>query len=66
LWGLAVKLSAVLGPVTYGFVTWFSNGDHRLAILLTGAYFVIGLAIITRVNVQRGRHTALAAASRAS
>jgi UMF1 family MFS transporter len=46
LWGLAVKLSSVLGPLTYGFVTWFSNGDHRLAILLTGTYFVVGLAIV--------------------
>jgi UMF1 family MFS transporter len=66
LWGLAVKLSAVLGPVTYGFVTWFSNGDHRLAILLTGSYFVIGLAIVARINVSRGRLMALAAASGAS
>lgn len=61
LWGLAVKLSAVLGPVTYGLVTWLSNGDHRLAILLTGAYFVIGLVLVAGVNVQRGRLAALAA-----
>jgi UMF1 family MFS transporter len=60
LWGLAVKLSAVLGPVTYGIVTWLSNGDHRLAILLTGVYFVIGLAIIVRLDVTRGRTAALA------
>ena len=66
LWGLAVKLSAVLGPLTYGFVTWFSKGDHRLAILLTGGYFVIGLAIAARVNVRRGRTMALAAGSTAS
>jgi UMF1 family MFS transporter len=61
LWGLAVKLSAVLGPLTYGFVTWFSNGNHRLAILLTGAYFVVGLAIIRGIDVERGRKTALMA-----
>ncbi len=60
LWGLAVKLSAVLGPLTYGMVTWLSNGDHRLAILLTGVYFVIGLAIIVRLDVRRGRTAALA------
>jgi UMF1 family MFS transporter len=63
LWGFAVKLSAVLGPVTYGVVTWVSNGDHRLAILLTGAYFLVGLAIVVRLNVQRGRSAALAAVS---
>jgi UMF1 family MFS transporter len=61
LWGLAVKLSAVLGPLTYGFVTWFSNGDHRLAILFTGAYFVVGLAIVSCIDVTRGRNAALAA-----
>jgi UMF1 family MFS transporter len=62
LWGLAVKLSAVVGPLTYGFVTWFSNGDHRLAILLTGTYFLFGLAVIRRIDVSRGRNTARAAA----
>lgn len=66
LWGLAVKLSAVLGPVTYGIVTWLSNGDHRLAILLTGVYFVIGLAIVVRLDVRRGRTAALAVVTRAS
>ena len=35
LWGLAVKLSSILGPLTYGAVTWLSGGDHRLAILIT-------------------------------
>ena len=65
LWGLAVKLSAVLGPLTYGFVTWFSNGDHRLAILLTGSYFLIGLALVSGVNVRRGRIAALAGVARA-
>ncbi len=60
LWGLAVKLSAVLGPLTYGFVTWITNGDHRLAILLTGMYFLIGLALVSGINVGRGRAAALA------
>jgi UMF1 family MFS transporter len=65
LWGLAVKLSAVLGPLTYGLVTWITGGDHRLAILLAGSYFVVGLAIVSGINVQRGRSAALAAASSA-
>ena len=58
LWGLAVKLSAILGPLTYGAVTWITAGDHRLAILVTGAYFVIGLAILAGVDVERGRRAA--------
>jgi UMF1 family MFS transporter len=59
LWGLAVKLSAILGPVTYGAVTWMTAGDHRLAILVTGIYFVIGLLIISTLDVARGRRAAL-------
>ncbi len=61
LWGLSVKLSAILGPLTYGVVSWVSQGDHRLAMLITGSYFVIGLAILAGVNVRRGRRAALAA-----
>jgi UMF1 family MFS transporter len=60
LWGLAVKLSSILGPLTYGAVTWMSGGDHRLAILITGSYFLIGIVIVAGVDAARGR-----AASRA-
>jgi len=55
LWGLAVKLSSILGPLTYGAVTWISGGDHRLAILITGAYFVVGMMIVAGVDAARGR-----------
>lgn len=61
LWGLAVKLSSILGPVTYGLVTWISAGDHRLALLVTGVYFVIGIAIVAGLDVARGRRAALEA-----
>lgn len=60
LWGLAVKFAAILGPLTYGFISWISHGDHRLAILSTGSYFVIGLMILFGVNLGRGRAAALA------
>jgi UMF1 family MFS transporter len=59
LWGMAVKLSSILGPMTYGMVSWISQGDHRLAILITGSYFVAGLLILLGVNVKRGRRAAL-------
>lgn len=58
LWGVAVKLSSILGPLTYGAVTWLTAGDHRLAILVTGGYFVVGLAILAGVDVERGRRAA--------
>ena len=60
LWGLAVKFSSILGPLTYGAVTWLSGGDHRLAILITGIYFIIGIIIIAGVDAARGRRAALA------
>ncbi|HEX5464162.1 MAG TPA: MFS transporter, partial [Burkholderiales bacterium] len=59
LWGVAVKLSSILGPVTYGAVTWVTHGDHRTAILVTGLYFVIGIAILVGIDVERGRSAAL-------
>lgn len=59
LWGLAVKLSAILGPLTYGLVSWLSHGDHRLAMLITGSYFIIGLLILLGIDVKRGRRAAL-------
>ena len=55
LWGLAVKLSSILGPITYGLANWLSGGDHRLAFLLTGSYFVVGLILLTTIDVRRGR-----------
>jgi UMF1 family MFS transporter len=36
-----------------------SQGDHRLAILITGSYFLAGLVILAGVNVRRGRRAAL-------
>ena len=59
LWGLAVKLSSILGPVTYGVVSWVSRGDHRLAMLITGSYFLLGLLILSGIDVKRGRRAAL-------
>ena len=59
LWGLAVKLSSILGPITYGLISWITKGDHRLAMLVTGVYFIIGLLILMGINVQRGREAAL-------
>ncbi len=60
LWGMSVKLASVLGPLTYGLVSWLSQGDHRLSILITGSYFLVGLMILAGVKVRRGRRAALA------
>ncbi|MEO6022806.1 MAG: MFS transporter [Burkholderiales bacterium] len=55
LWGVATKFSAIVGPLSYGVVTWLSNGDHRLAILISGLSFVIGLMILAGVDIERGK-----------
>jgi UMF1 family MFS transporter len=59
LWGVAVNLSAVIGPLTYGVVTWSTDNDQRLAMLITGVFFVVGLLILMTVNFPRGRAVAL-------
>jgi MFS transporter, UMF1 family len=61
LWGLAVKLASILGPLCYGAVTWLTGNDHRMAILITGVFFVLGLFVLASVDPERGRRVALAA-----
>jgi MFS transporter, UMF1 family len=55
LWGVATRLAAVLGPLTYGVVTWVTNNNHRLAMLVSGVFFVAALLVLLRVNEARGR-----------
>jgi len=62
LWGLATNLSSILGPVTYGAVSWISQGNHRLAMLITGAFFVAGLLMLEGIDARRGRRAALRSA----
>jgi UMF1 family MFS transporter len=54
LWTFAVRLAAIVGPMTYGLVTLLSAGNHRIAILSTGLFFVLGLLLLAPVNVSRG------------
>jgi UMF1 family MFS transporter len=58
LWTFATRLSAIVGPLTYGLVTLLTAGNHRLAILSTGAFFVLGLVLLRQVDVTRGAHAA--------
>ncbi|VCU71437.1 Vacuole effluxer Atg22 like protein [Pigmentiphaga humi] len=54
LWTFATRLASIIGPLTYGIVTWATAGNHRLGILSTGVFFVIGLAVLGRVDMARG------------
>jgi UMF1 family MFS transporter len=61
LWTFAVRASAIVGPITYGLVTWASGGNHRLAIASTGLFFLAGLVLLRRIDVARGQTAAIAA-----
>jgi len=60
LWTFAVRLAAIIGPLTYGVVTLVTAGNHRIAFLVTGLFFVIGLVVLRRIDVPRGTAAALA------
>lgn len=54
IWNMALWLSAVIGPITYGAVTWMTGNNQRLAIVVTGLFFVAGLIALIPVKVARG------------
>ncbi|HET9463804.1 MAG TPA: MFS transporter [Thiobacillus sp.] len=58
LWGLAVKCASIIGPLTYGIASWLTAGDHRQALLITGAWFVAGLWMLRAIRADRGRRAA--------
>lgn len=58
LWGLAVKASMILGLLAYGLISWMFAGEQFLALLFTGLFFVAGLVLLFRVDVELGRRQA--------
>ena len=58
LWGLATKLSAIIGPITYGGMVYWFEGDHRIALLSTLGFFISGFVLMATVNEERGRKKA--------
>lgn len=61
LWGLVNRLSAIIGPLSYGLINYFSHGNHRLSLLSTLVFFVVGLLLLTKVNEKRGKAAAVEA-----
>lgn len=55
LWGLAIKLASIIGPISYGLVTYVSSGNHREALLFTCVYFILGIVLLLTVNEKRGK-----------
>jgi UMF1 family MFS transporter len=60
LWTFAIRLASILGPLSYGLITWLSGGNQRIAIGSTSLLFVLGLVLLIPVNVARGRRMAMA------
>jgi len=60
LWTFAIRLASIIGPLTYGAITWATGGNQRLAIVSTAVMFVIGLGLLVKVDVARGRAAAVA------
>lgn len=55
LWGVVIRLSAIIGPLSYGVVNYLTAGNHRQALLSTLLFFVAGLLLLTRVDESRGK-----------
>ena len=55
LWGVAIKMAAIVGPPVYGLLTYLSGGDYRTALLVTAGFFLVGLVLLGGVNEARGR-----------
>lgn len=58
LWGMAIKASAILGPLSYGVLNLLS-GSHRVAVLATTVFFLGGLALLARIDEAHGRRVAV-------
>jgi UMF1 family MFS transporter len=61
LWSVATRLAAIIGPLSYGTITWATGGNQRIAILATSTLFVAGLLLLLPIDMRRGRAAALRA-----
>ena len=60
LWTFATRLASIIGPLSYGIITWATGGNQRIAIASTAVLFAVGLVVLQRVDVARGRAAAVA------
>lgn len=51
LWNVAVWMANVIGPISYGIITWITQGDQRTAILVISLYFIFGLWVLWKVKM---------------
>ena len=60
-----MQLAAAVGPLDYGLVTWLTSGNQRLAMLLTGLFFIAALGILSRIRFSQGERERKAAEAHA-
>jgi UMF1 family MFS transporter len=60
LWGVVNRLSAIVGPLSYGLINYLNHGNHRLSMSATLVFFIFGLLLLTKVNEKRGKLAAIA------
>jgi len=61
LWGFVNRLSAIIGPLSYGLINYWSNGNHRWSLMSTLLFFIVGLMLLAKVNEPRGKAAAVSA-----
>ena len=54
LWSFATRLASIVGPITYGLITWATGGNQRWALVSTSLLFILGLYLLSRVNFKQG------------
>ena len=59
LWTFATRLASIIGPLSYGAITWATGGNQRIAILVDHGLFVAGLLLLLPIDMRRGREAAL-------
>lgn len=51
-YSLLEKSSTMLGPLTFGLISWLS-GSQKLAVLSVGFFFLVGMLLIRKVKVEK-------------
>ena len=52
-WNMALWVANIIGPMTYGLITWMTGNDQRLALLCTGMFFVVGLIFLLPMKLSK-------------
>ena len=61
---VSARFAGILGPIMFGLVSQFS-GESRLSILFLVSFFVIGMVLLARVDIDEAKRVARAAEQKA-